>query len=184
MPRTFPFILWALCLAFCTISYASAQADSQRDYYAPMHQADASDIKFVVTSLGQVTGIVSYAKLWGKASELRNCHQRIDHVHPLRFLEYIFTNEEMKAAMRIIQKNRAWGDFLHGENKNDGLANSLAEEASRNNLRPEQIHDFTNNVGVSFDKYYPLFQNGQWETIVVSLIKDIPRKGNFRRNDY
>jgi len=48
---------------------------------------------------------------------------RIDHVHPLRFLEAVFTDEELKVGIRNIRgKGWVWNHFV------GGLKDSLSTE--------------------------------------------------------
>ncbi len=179
--------LLAIYMILCcpSITHASSEENwSPRDYDLVTSQSEADDIKYVVTTMGNANNALTYVALLGKRGELKTRGDRIDNVHPLRFLACVFNDEQMKVSMRNIQKNMTWKNFLYGEDQNGGLAASFNEEANRNNLRPEQIHDFTDALGVNFDKYYRLMQNRQWETVVVSLIQDVPRKGDYRRNDY
>lgn len=187
MPKLTLAAFWTICLSLScgAITFLNAEAPSSpRDYNYPATPLEAADIKYVVTTMGNANNPLTYVALLGKRGELTRRGENIDQVHPLRFLSCIFSDEQMKASMRNIHKNMTWRNFLYGESGNGGLCNSLNEEASRNNLLDEQIYHFSTELGINFDKYHNLIQNRQWEPLVVALIEDIPRKGNYRQYDY
>ncbi len=180
--------LWALCLALCFGLFSPLEAEhaiySPRNYDTEVSLADAADIRYLVSAMGNANNPFSYVALFAKRNELKQSGDRIENVHPLRFLACAFSDEQMKVSMRNIQKNLTWKNFLYGENGDSGLANTFEQEADRGNLRTEQIYDFTSTLGVDFGKYNQLIQDRKWEAVVAALISDVPRKGHYRRNDY
>ncbi len=185
MSKTAFTALWSMFLILCCGLYANESTDF-RNYNRGVTPSEASDIKFIITTMGHVTSPLAYAALVSKAGDLNRAGDRIDGVHPLQFLACIFSDEEMKISMRNIQKNQPWQDFLYGAwpKRNSGLANTFKEEANRGNLTPDQVHRFAQALGVDFPKYNNLIQNHRWEEVVASLINDIPRKGGYRKNDF
>lgn len=137
-------------------------------------EEDRDNVFFIVSTLGNK----SLAKVWKSKSSLKKAGEKIEHLHPLRFLEIVFTNEELKAAMHNL-KNR---DLMWGEFKG-GLYGSLAEEFQRGNLTEEQIYDFAGNIGVDISLFYNAIQQKDWDDMLTILIKNVPREGNPGRYD-
>jgi L-rhamnose mutarotase len=168
------FAFWTF-LVTC-FSFFSLVASVNRDYNIPISDSEKSSIKFVVSTLSQgvPNTVVHSFKLLRIKSEIL-------HVHPLRFLMTIFSDEEAKAQMKNLAKSDyCWKEFVKG------VAESSKEEIEKDNIRPEHIQDFLETLEISqhFDKYHQFFKNQKWNEVVSHLMHDIPRKGNYRRNDY
>ena len=113
-----------------------------RDYTFAASENEMKDIHFILSSLANKT----LPKLLKLKPTLERAGDRIDHLHPLRFLEYVFTDEELKVAVRNIKdRSFVWGDFF------GGLKSSLQEETDRNNLSDEMIGEFCLNVNIEID---------------------------------
>lgn len=148
--------------------------DGSRDYYAPLSKKEWNDIHFIVTTLANT----SLPKLWGKQRALEAAGDRVDHVHPLKFLLCIFTDEEMKACMNVIKdRSWVWKEFVNG------LSGSLQKEYDRHNMREEYLVNFTNTVDVDLNLIIPYVDNHQWTKMITTLIKYVPREGNPSRYD-
>ncbi len=144
-----------------------------RDYDKPLTDSDRADIFFIVTSLANSNLI----KLGTLKSSLENAGDRLDPVHTLQFLAYIFSQEELKAAMQNLQtRDFVWKKFI------GGVANSLTEDDTCSNVFCH-AQDFATKVGVSIDLISPKLKACQWEDLVKVLIKNIPRQGNTARYD-
>ncbi|MCB1181278.1 MAG: hypothetical protein KDK55_04575 [Chlamydiia bacterium] len=145
-----------------------------RDYYAPLNSTERSDIHYIITSLANR----SLASILFHKSELEAAGDRIDHVHPLRFLECVFTTEEYKVGIRNIRgRGWIWGDFI------GGIKSSLGVEADIDNLTHEMIYDFATTVQIKPGLILPEIQNRNWDKFVDLLIMHIPRKGDGNRYD-
>ena len=137
-----------------------------------------SEEKSVIRSIVLTLANTSYAKLLLKKSELDKKGSDIDHVHPLRHLACIFTDEELKVAIRNIrEKSLVWKNYVHG------LGESLAQESHRDNLTGAYIRDFAGLVGINPDLIFPPIAEGRWRDFIELLVDSIPRKGNPRRYD-
>src|SRR5262245_8490538 len=63
-----------------------------RNYNAEITREEKSDIRFIITSLANKSLIsIGIAK-----PDLEAAGDRIEHIHPLRFLMAVFTDEELK----------------------------------------------------------------------------------------
>lgn len=145
-----------------------------RNYQIPVTLSEKKDISYIVNTLG-MSSLTKIAKL---KSHLKKAGKRIDHVHPLRFLMCIFTDEPMKASMQSIQnRSWVWGEFM------SGLKTSLEEESVRDNLKLEFLYDFAAQLGVGVEVIYPPIFHHQWNDLVRTLINVIPRSTDSNRYD-
>lgn len=145
-----------------------------RNYYAPVLPHEESDIHFIITFLANKS-LITIASHKGALEEAGD---RIDHVHPLKFLATVFTNEERKVGIRNIRaKGWIWGEFVAG------IKESLATEANANNLTIDVVNDFACVVGIDPRWIIPSLQARRWEEFIDILIAKIPRKGDHDRYD-
>jgi hypothetical protein len=143
-----------------------------RDYYVPLTPENQKDIGYIVNTLG----MASLGKIGKAKSSLKKAGDRIDHIHPLRFLMRIFTDEEMKVSIHAMQ-SRGWvWDEFYG-----GLKKSLEEESFRGNMRVEMIADFSIQVGLPFDMIYPVTAERHWKQLIDLLVQNIPRSTQKNR---
>lgn len=145
-----------------------------RNYHAPVTAGERADIHYIVTFLADKS-LMTIAK---HRSELEEAGDRINHLHPLRFLMTVFTDEKLKVAIRNI-RSRGWvWDSFYG-----GLKESLITEASLQNLKPEQLQHFARTVDVSPSVLDPAIKKDDWDLFIDLLIKHVPRKGDHGRYD-
>lgn len=154
---------------------AKPAAHQARDYSVAVTASEKANIGYIVTTLGHSV----LAKIATSRSSLKKAGDKINHIHPLRFLMCVFTEEEFKAGFHGIYSRggRIWNQFF------DGLKNSLNEEASRDNMRLEFIQDFAGAVGVDVNQILSSIANQQWNDFIQVLLVQIPRKGNPDRYD-
>lgn len=137
-----------------------------RNFDKSLREKDKKDIIYIVTTLGS-SSLPSIAKA---RSSLKKAGSRVDHVHPLRFLQLVFTSEPLKAAIHNMQgRSWVWSEFF------DGLKEGLEEEANYNNLKEWQVKVFAEEVKIEFDMIYPLIQGRRWKEFINTLIEKIPR---------
>jgi hypothetical protein len=147
---------------------------SPRDYLQPVTADEKQDIGFIVNTLG----MSSVTKIAKNKSSLKSAGNRVNHVHPLRFLMTIFLDDRMKASMQSLQKRSLmWDEFI------SGLKKSLYEEAARDNMKVEYVQDFSATLKLSFEQVYPYVQQERWEQLVKALIQLIPRNEDANRYD-
>lgn len=146
-----------------------------RDYFNSLSQADRDDIGYIVVTLANN----SLFKILGHKSSLESAGDRVEHVHPFKFLETIFTNEELKVGIRNIQNKGGWvwSDFL------EGITDSLTKEAAVDNLKEEYVKDFAKNVKIDQKLISPSLKKRDWKKFVQVLIDNVPREGNPNRYD-
>ncbi len=160
-------------LAGISVIQASATANP-RNFNAPVSPQEKSDIRHIVTTLAKS----SLVSLMRQKGDLERTGNRINHVHPLRFLMTVFTDEELKVGIRNIRpRGWVWSDFIKG------LRESLSEEAGRGNITNEQVQAFAAAVGVNPAQILPYIQSYQWDALVDTLISIVPRQGGNNRYD-
>lgn len=146
-----------------------------RKYQLPVSESEKKDITFILKTLAQK----SLASLWSYKSQLEYAGDRIDHLHPLRFLECIFTDNELKVYIYNIKKRGGWvwSEFIKG------FKDSLQEESDIGNLKDEFLKDFVKKIGVELSLVYGVAQQQKWEDFVKTLIINVPREGDSGRYD-
>lgn len=148
-----------------------------RNYANEVTPEEKNDIRFIVLCLANKS-LVSIAMA---KAELESAGDRIDHLHPFRFLEAILGDPEMHpAAKKIRVKRWVWNHFT------GGVKQSLATEASINNLRDEFLADFITRLEVH-THYSPIraaLMQQKWDEFIDLLIKHVPRKGDCDRYDF
>ncbi len=153
---------------------ARAKKTQWRDYDEPVAKQEKKDITYIVTTLGNESLIsIGTAK-----SSLKKAGDRIDHLHPLRFLMTVFTDERLKAGIHAIRDRGGWiwSGFI------DGLVGSLNEEGGRKNLL-QFVPDFASKVKIDPELILPALQQGKWSDFVNILIDKIPRETDPNRYD-
>lgn len=147
---------------------AAKKVSTARNYWAPLTAKENDDLHYILDTLAQA----SLLKIGKSKSSLKKAGDRIDHIHPLRFLLAIFSDEQLKADIHAM-RNRGWiwSEYM------DGLSRTLNQEAQAGNLKPEFIQNFAATLGIDPNAITPLIQSSQWSALVDTLINTIPRKG-------
>lgn len=103
--------------------------------------------------------------------------EKLQHLHPLRFVMTLFTDEKLKAGVHAIRDRGGmiWGRFL------GGITGSLTDEAANHNLNETQIKDFARKVKIDVNLILPALQQECWEDFVDILIDKLPRENNPNR---
>ncbi|MBA3814915.1 MAG: hypothetical protein H0X29_00010 [Parachlamydiaceae bacterium] len=153
---------------------SSRQQSTNRNYNIPVTQSEKDDLAYITTTLARN----SLPSLATSKSSLKKAGDRIDHLHPLRFLMIIFTDEELKANISALRsRGWVWDKFY------SGLEGSLKEESRKNNMNNEFIVDFANCVGINVTLIQGAIQEKRWKEFVNTLIDTVPRSGNPTRYD-
>lgn len=148
------------------------KASPSRNYWVPISAGERNEIAYITNTLG----VASLAKIAKSKSALKKAGERVNHVHPLRFLMCIFTDNEMKASVAALQGRAwVWEEFY------SGIRNSCEEESNRNNMHAEYVFNFAAAVGIDGNIIYPYVVNRQWREFVKLLIDLVPRGGNTGR---
>lgn len=147
-----------------------------RSYLNPIKQEERDDITWIVTTLA--TRSIGY--IFSNRSDFQKTGKRVDHVHPFRFLEVIFTSEELKANIRNIRTRgwKIWDQF------SGGIKKSLETESNLNNLNA-YIDPFVKSLNIEDPNVCESVRKTvtesvatkNWDAIIDVLITQVPRKG-------
>lgn len=134
---------------------------TQRDYYSPMNEQEQADIRYIITTLSEK----SYPGLLVAKGSLESAGQRVENVHPLRFLCFIFSETDLRVAVyNVSQRSFVWKQFM------DGMGESLDKEVVRNNLNNEHLNDFLLTIDVEAAPVKPHFDKQKWSKFVKAVI--------------
>lgn len=160
----------------CVVDFTAqtAPVKNGRDYFRPVSSAEMKDINYIVKTLASS----SWTKLWSSKSSLKEAGDRIENIHPLRFLLCIFMDEELKGGIHAIRdRKKIWKEFF------SGLSDSLEKESNIGNLQSYYIQDFANTVKIDAAQIRSPIQQHKWTDLLDLLIALIPRQGNPGRYD-
>lgn len=155
------------------ITVRSKQA-AWRDYAVPVARQEKKEMTYIITTLAND----SLLSIGTSRSSLKKAGDKIDHLHPLRFLMTIFTDEKLKAGVHAIRDRGGWT----WEGFIDGITGSLKAEGGRNNLLP-YVSDFAEKVKIDPSLILPSLEKGKWSDFVNLLIDKIPREIDPNRYD-
>lgn len=145
-----------------------------RDYYTPVTPAQRECLRYIVTSLGNKS-LVTIAII---RPQLEEAGDVIEGLHPLKFLHTVFSDEEMKVAIRNIRPRAwIWTSFMNG------LKQSLITESNISNITLDHIRDFSESLGIDYRLVKREVDQKQWEGLVNLLIHLVPRGTDSRRYD-
>jgi hypothetical protein len=146
-----------------------------RDFFKPVTESEKKDLHFIMKTMAtkSLTSLLKYK------SQLEAAGERIDHIHPLRFLETVFSDEELKVYLHNIRKGNSWikGEFFKG------IKNSLQEEMNLGNLTDEMVFDFCFQFEIDPNLLLGHIHNHKWDDLIKTLIVHIPREGDSDRYD-
>lgn len=119
-------------------------------------EVDKLNIAYIIQTMSS-NGKLS---LLFKKSELKRIGAEINHVHPLKFLETIFANPDLKECMREIHRDYfKWNGFL------DGLVPSLNSQSDQGKLT-QHLKDFSARVNSTPESLTPYFESRDWENLI------------------
>jgi len=85
---------------------------------------------------------------------------QVRHVHPLKFLGYIFANPDLKVCMKDVLT-----DYFKKSNFINGLAVPLNNEMRKGKLK-SYLEDFCTEVGAKPYQVQPYFDRRDWEGLL------------------
>lgn len=102
--------------------------------------------------------------LWFQRKELESMGQQIHHIHPIRFLGTVFSNQRLVNAMHYIHQNKfKWEGFI------EGFSERLKQEVILNNIHP-YISGLANHINVNAEDIRKFFDKRNYEGLVLFLI--------------
>lgn len=134
-----------------------------RDYQVSMTKQEKRDIRFIIITLATKSSI----SLLFEKRALNRAGNRVAHVHPLKFLSFIFSDYELKNAVTKI-RGIPWRRFAKD------MGASLGKSANRRNMKEKYIADFVQIVGVSEELLTPSIHNGRWVDFINVTRSNLP----------
>jgi hypothetical protein len=129
--------------------------------------AEAKMIYQIIDSLGNL----GLAKLYFKEDEMTMLGNKVQHVHPLKFLETVLTNPHLKQSMVQVEDSYfKWRGFLNGSSNAPGFVARCNREADHNNFAP-YIRGFCQVVKAHPEQVRAFIERREWEKLVRFLIK-------------
>ena len=130
-----------------------------------MTENEAKIIYQIIDSLGNW----GLGKLFWNQSEMEALGNKVQHVHPLKFLEKVLLNPHLKQAMIKAKGTIAkWRGFLHGSSGSPGFLAKCNREADRNNFAP-YIVGFCQVVEAHPEQVRYFVERREWEKLVLFL---------------
>lgn len=155
-----------------------AAVSQERNYWEEVQIKDKEDITFIIDTLAYK----SLASVFCKKKKLEEAGDRINHLHPLRFLLYILSDPKLNAALRAIySRDLLWSNFV------GGTYSSLKEESDRGNMQEECVSDFCSQLGINDldvrSEIVEALQTESWSVFMQLLFLHVPRNEGFDRYD-
>ena len=154
--------------------YEAYHATSQpRNYEIPLTEQDKKDITFIVTTLADK----SLVSILARKGDLNAAGDRINGIHPYRFLGYIFSTEKLKVAARNIRRRGG----LVWKNFSSGVTDTLSEESSKGALTKADFDAFIGTIKIDPKLVYPDIVAKNWQNFIENLVKYVERDGDAGR---
>ena len=143
------------------LELATNQTLSEDPFYQlPLPEREQRLIYDVIKTMGDKNVI----QLLFEKKSLERKGKRINHVHPMRFIGFILSNNKLKHSLREVKTSSfKWDHFI------DGFAKRMKEEASRDNLNP-YIPGFAQLLGANPEQVQYYINRKDWEGLVKSLL--------------
>lgn len=153
------------------IKAQSCPKAAARDYTAAVTADQKKDIGYILKTLGNA----SLTKIAKQKSSLEKAGNRIESIHPFKFLETIFTDEELIVSIRNLQgRSKLWPQFR------DPLISSLSAESDVGNLTP-YTQDLASTLKIDVSGISADIDNKNWSGLISDLITLVPRTGDSNR---
>lgn len=113
-----------------------------------------------------ISSMAEHGKFWllRHRSHMNELGDSIRHVHPLKFMEVIFTSEYLTACMREV-----FDDYFKRNGFLDGIGETLTMKAKVGEL-DRYIKDFAKAVNAPLEAVQPYFTSMDWEGLIRYLM--------------
>jgi hypothetical protein len=146
-------------------------ADIARELYnkLPLTEEEGRIIYQIIDSVGDW----GMAKLWKREDEMAALGNKVQHVHPFKFLEIVLNTPRLKQWMIEIEDglfSLKWRGFFDGTSQSAGFSAKCEREYARDNLAP-YIVGFCQTVKANPEQVRHFVEKKEWEKLVRFLIK-------------
>lgn len=135
-----------------------------RDYYSPISVQERKNISYVVRTIAKSNTI----ELAWHALALNRTREKLDHMHPFKFIECIFADEALRKFVIPIKEKGGIGyrKFV------GGMTSSLTKEAAVNNVKP-YVDDFAAVLHIDPQLIRPAIHRQRWDDLLHILITQL-----------
>lgn len=159
---TMPYQSSAFCSLFASMISFPPEPESESYKDLVCTDKDKAIIYEILTTMDELGKLA----LLMKKKYLQVLGAQINHVHALKFLSTIVTNDQLLPCLKEV-----FQDYFKRNGFMDGIGPSLSQEAEKG-LLDQYIEDFANEVSVSSEQIRPFFQAKDWEGLVRFFILD------------
>lgn len=158
-------------LIFCTFAAQPVKASIIRRPPVKASELKYNDLLCTEEQKAYIYEIVSAMGEKGKLSllfqqdHLKELGERVNDVHPLKFLEVVFTNPYLKNCMMVV-----WNDRFKRNGFLEGLIPSIAREIEKGKFQI-YIPDFAKEIGVNPEHLQGFIVTQDWENFIAFLIQ-------------
>lgn len=126
----------------------------------PLTHSEKETISYIVKNLAEKN---VFELLFDK-KKMEKKGESIEHVHPLRFIGYIFANNDLKRSIRKVRKSSyKWDGFMKG------FTRRMKQEGSQDNLF-QYVPGFAKQVNANPDRVTHYIQKKDWDGLVRYLM--------------
>jgi len=168
---------------FPLILMAAPIEESPRDYWTELSQEQHANLAFIMSTMSKA----SHAQIMVSKAKLRQAGRTLSTIHPLRYLEHIFSHPQLTKDLCGIslRTNFLWPGFLNGEDNGvkDGMIGSLKQEDALGNLKPAYIENFTRRCNLSYIQIANCIRLKQWNEMMDYVIREAMKKNRMELYD-
>lgn len=125
--------------------------------------------KEILASVLHTLATVNELKLLWMKSDLNKTGKKIDHIHPLRKLVCVFTDESIrKDFLKMSKRSLVWRHYT------ERLTGVLELEADKGNLLDWQIEDFATTLQISPETARSYLNKRRWRPFLDWLVSAVP----------
>ncbi|MCP5469728.1 MAG: hypothetical protein H7A36_04390 [Chlamydiales bacterium] len=149
-------------LPFCGIT---SKTKPTRSFEEGISASQLEDLRFTMTSLAYQ----SFSEVLSNRIQLQDAMARVNEVHPLHFTTAVFIDAELTRCIHLIrEKQWLWRHF------HTRIKRTFAEEAECDNLRPEYVQKFTDELKLDCDEFLSYVVDQDWDALIARLLKKFP----------
>ncbi len=146
---------------YADVAPGSSEADAVALFESlPINDQERKIIDYIITTMAEK----NILKLGLMRKTMEKKGKRIHHVHPFRFLNFVFSYDHLKHSMHKIHKSGfKWDGFI------DGFSKKMKEEARHNNLM-RYVPGFARSLNVNEDSVRHYISKQDYEGLVRFLM--------------
>lgn len=149
------------------MALVSDQPNDQLYYQLPMSEDQQNATAKLIKKMADV----GYWELLRIRKEMDKIGDRVQPVHPLRFIGFIYGNPGLKKRMpKILDDILKRRGFLNGHGKKEGFAQRMIKEDQNHNLM-QYLPGFAHSLGIPQQSIESYFYRHDWEGLLRHLTK-------------